>query len=668
MSTLEIALNYIDCGWTPLPIPYRGKRPVIDGWQSFAITKDDAPKYFNGEKTNIGVLLGPRSGNLSDIDLDTTEAIFIAPYVLPRTGAIFGRQSKRSSHRLYITDLASKHDKAAFQFADPETGEMLVELRIGGGGLGCQTVFPGSTHEDTGEPITWEQTGKATAVNGDDLLRRVRAVAAFCLIARRWPDQGSRHKAAQVLGGFLARAGKGTAAIKIQTEAIARAAGDEEWRDRVRAAEDAANAYAAGKNTFGLPALAELVGDKVAAKIADLLDYDSAELFTKQSRQPNSHDPKPAENTENTGAFKTGSAPGPNDFIAYLPAHTFCYIPTREMWVAASIDDRFGTVEEVNDEGKTIKTKASKWLSKNRAVAQATWAPGLPMLITDRVVDTGGWSDKPGECVMNLYRPAPPIAGKPAEAQPWLDHVRKVYPDDADHIVRWLALRVQRPAEKINHVIVLGGPPGIGKDTMLEPVKRAVGPWNFAEVTPQQLLGRFNGFVKSVILRISEARDLGEVNRYAFYEHIKIYAAAPPDTIRVDEKHLRECPVFNCTGVVITTNYRTDALYLPTDDRRHYVAWSALTSEDFPADYWRKLWQWYQQGGFAHVGAYLAHMDLSDFNPKAPPRKTDAFWSIVDANAAPEDAELADALDRLADEAGCRPRRRHRPPRRCRCR
>ena len=99
---------------------------------------------------------------------------------------------------------------------------MLVELRIGGGGLGCQTVFPGSTHEDTGEPITWEQTGKAIAVNGDDLLRRVRAVAAFCLIARRWPDQGSRHKAAQVLGGFLARAGKGTAAIKIQTEAIAR--------------------------------------------------------------------------------------------------------------------------------------------------------------------------------------------------------------------------------------------------------------------------------------------------------------------------------------------------------------------------------------------------------------------------------------------------------------
>jgi hypothetical protein len=37
----------------------------------------------------------------------------------------------------------------------------------------------------------------------------------------------------------------------------------------------------------------------------------------------------------------------------------------------------------------------------------------------------------------------------------------------------------------------------------------------------------------------------------------------------------------------------------------------------------------------------------SGFNPKAAPPKTPAFWAIVDANRAPEDAELADALDAL---------------------
>jgi len=48
-----------------------------------------------------------------------------------------------------------------------------------------------------------------------------------------------------------------------------------------------------------------------------------------------------------------------------------------------------------------------------------------------------------------------------------------------------------------------------------------------------------------------------------------------------------------------------------------------------------------------HVAAYLAELDISDFNPKAPPPKTDAFWEIVDSNRAPENAELADALEYL---------------------
>ena len=137
-------------------------------------------------------------------------------------------------------------------------------------------------------------------------------------------------------------------------------------------------------------------------------------------------------------------------------------------------------------------------------------------------------------------------ARRPSKADPWLDHVREVYPDEAEHIVHWLAHRVQKPGEKINHALVLGGPQGIGKDTLLEPVKQAVGPWNFSEVSPQHMLRPLQRFRESVILRVSEARDLGDVDRFAFYDHMKAYTAAPPDVLRVDEKHLREYAVFNC--------------------------------------------------------------------------------------------------------------------------
>ena len=99
--------------------------------------------------------------------------------------------------------------------------------------------------------------------------------------------------------------------------------------------------------------------------------------------------------------------------------------------------------------------------------------------------------------------------------------------------------------------------------------------------------------------------------------------------------------------MIITTNHKTDGIFLPADDRRHYVAWSDSTRETFDADYWPKLYGWYNSGGIGDVAAYLRSLPLDDFDAKAPPRKTPAFWDIVSSNQAPEDAELADALDNL---------------------
>ncbi len=348
-----------------------------------------------------------------------------------------------------------------------------------------------------------------------------------------------------------------------------------------------------------------------------------------------------------------------DDFHAYMPMHSYIFEPTREMWPAASVNARIPPIPVLESDGKPAldesgnekKLRASAWLDQNRAVEQMTWAPGLPMLIEDRFVSGGGWIERRGARCFNLYRPPNIELGDPAKATPWLEHGRKVYPEAFDHIVVWLAHRVQRPEEKINHALMLGGSQGVGKDTLLEPVKRAVGPWNFAEVSPRQANGRFNGFLKSVILRISEARDLGDADRFQFYDATKTIMAAPPDVLRIDEKNLREYSIFNCCGVVITANHKTDGIYLPPDDRRHYVAWSELAKEDFGDDYWARLWSWYESGGYAHVAAYLAALDLTDFNPKAPPKKTAAFWAIVDANRAPEEAELEDVIDVLGRPA-----------------
>jgi hypothetical protein len=347
------------------------------------------------------------------------------------------------------------------------------------------------------------------------------------------------------------------------------------------------------------------------------------------------------------------------DFRAYAPGRMCIYMPCKEPWPNASVDarlppqpmlDETGTPVR-NGKGKVIMITASRWLEQNQSVEQMTWAPGLPELIEGRLVVDGGWIARPGATCLNLYRPPPMQLGDARKAQRWVDHFRKVYPDDADHAIAWLAQRVQHPEIKINHALVLGGAPGIGKDTLLEAVKQTVGPWNFHEVTPTQLISRNNSFLRSVIVRLNEARDMGEsgrVDRFGLYDHCKILLAAPPDVLRINEKYLREYYIFNCLGMVITTNHR-DALYLPSEDRRHYVSWSNIQPEQFSARYWNEFWYWYQAGGFGHVAVYLHEYDLSGFDPKAPPAKTDAFGAMVDVNRGSEEAELADAIDDLSN-------------------
>jgi hypothetical protein len=95
-------------------------------------------------------------------------------------------------------------------------------------------------------------------------------------------------------------------------------------------------------------------------------------------------------------------------------------------------------------------------------------------------------------------------------------------------------------------------------------------------------MGNFTGFLKSVILRVNEARDLGESNRYKFYDHTKQFNVIPPEVLRVNEKNIKEYYILNRVGLILTTNYKTDGIYLPADDRWHYVAWTERTLDAFP--------------------------------------------------------------------------------------
>jgi hypothetical protein len=376
-------------------------------------------------------------------------------------------------------------------------------------------------------------------------------------------------------------------------------------------------------------------------------------------------EPRPRDRRAHIPPEDAGEGVNLTDFYAVMPMHGYIYCPTREMWPAASINARLPPIPLLNEDGapkisargNSMAMTASAWLDKNRPVEQVSWFPGKPMIIEGQLVIDGGIIERPGVSCFNLYRPPSIKLGDALQATPWLDHVRYLYPENEfQQFIHWCAQRVQQPHVKINHAIVMGGAQGIGKDTILEPLKQAVGPCNFAEVSPAIITGRFTAFLKSVVLRVSEIRDTdrggGErVDRYQLYDHMKTIIAAPPDTHRIDEKHIKEYYIPNVTGVLILTNYKQSGLFLPTDDRRHYVMWSDRTKDDETILRCKKLWDWYAAGGINHVAAYLASVDLTQFDPKAPPPKTPAWYEIVDANRSPEDADLDDILEAMGRPA-----------------
>jgi hypothetical protein len=353
-----------------------------------------------------------------------------------------------------------------------------------------------------------------------------------------------------------------------------------------------------------------------------------------------------------TGRQTTGPLPI-TDFVAFSPDHSYIYKPDGADWSTAAVNSRVPPIKRGPDRrGRPRKPiSASTWLDRNDAVVQRTWVPGDPQIIKDKLFDQGGVISKPGARVFNLYRPPVIVRGADDDISWWQGHLYELWPNEADHIEKYFAHRVQLPGEKINHGLLLCGAQGIGKDNIIEPLRRAVGAWNVREVSPQAMLGNFNEFVQSVVLRISEIKDLGDIDRFAFYEACKTLMASPPETLRCNPKFVKPYHIQNVTSPIMTSNYKVSGLYLPADDRRHFVAWSNVPEGSYDAPYWTRYWKRLENGGAEAVAAHLRNLDISKFDPKAAPPKTQAFWEIVDSLRTAEGGDMADMIEGLGNPA-----------------
>lgn len=267
------------------------------------------------------------------------------------------------------------------------------------------------------------------------------------------------------------------------------------------------------------------------------------------------------------------------------------------------------------------------------------------------------------DAVYNIYRP-PTIDWETdyniAEAEKFfVTHIKYIFQKDgdADQFLDYMAHLVQKPWDKPRFALVIGGGQGVGKDTAIDFCTPAIGEHNVANIAPKDLSANFNEFATRTLVRINEAANLHDTNKWEFNELVKNLIAGVPDTVTINPKYGKQFQHRMHCGVIITTNHLLGGLYIPPDDRRYDII-QAASFEDMTAKaaaegkkykdengeekeidfsnpitrrkYFDALWDWYNnKNGKKHVAALLHTRDIKNFSAALGQRKTEAHRKIV---------------------------------------
>jgi Family of unknown function (DUF5906) len=231
--------------------------------------------------------------------------------------------------------------------------------------------------------------------------------------------------------------------------------------------------------------------------------------------------------------------------------------------------------------------------------------PGKPRLFRDAA----------GRNVFNEWTP-PIFARFPvsaADVKPWLDHLLYVLkaPNEVELFIRWCAFLVQYPDDKPNWAWLIMSLAGVGKDTMIEPMRVALGRDNVQPFDFTKLGGAHNYFVKCKLLIASEiAQHDNTREAKANFDHFKVFTTRPPETLTVNPKRLPPYQIPNRCGVMLFSNEPNPVAFDRSDRRLHVLSCLDVPPRD--AAYYQGLHDWLtNQDGATLIANYLEHVTLS---------------------------------------------------------
>jgi len=594
-----------------IPVKVRpGQKDPFPEWDPRTATVGDhslvLAELAREPELNIGALF---SGRYIDVDVDSTAPTLhgALDYFLPRTPYVWGRKSKRRSHRVYA--LHEDFDRGPYGptlryikglgKGTIDDDSYSVELRGGKPENGLFSVLPGSRHP-SGEQVEWDSeidpTIGGSYVELPVLVKAVRLAIAASIVAQYWVE-GSRNDLSLALAGTLWRIRTSTRAayglepnedapdgVFVLGEDDATAlfkcimllAGDSEDDKRSRLLNlhntwKKLDAEVGAKVTGG-KVLAELIGDPVGPRVVRALyrllsDNDAAEQIEKLAEQ-----------------FVMWYGPGVIIDLEMVTSGSG--IPWMTSFQArASMGGKNIIIGD-----KKIKMVDMLFNSSiiNR-VRGLTFDPSTNELLV--VTKEGlmvnqwkGWGVEPAEQrVLD------------EQVEPFITYIREVIcsgnEEHYEWVMGWLADMVQWPGSKPGTALVLVGVQGAGKTFLGEHIMgKIVGGSHYAQIKDiTKLTDKFNTVIDNkIFIQCDEA-----IHSYQKDVASRLKSVISDGSITIEPKGVNAYQKPNHMRLLFTSNEETRAMFIdPSPYERRFSVIKVSASKAMDLNYWSFMHLW----------------------------------------------------------------------------
>jgi Family of unknown function (DUF5906) len=289
----------------------------------------------------------------------------------------------------------------------------------------------------------------------------------------------------------------------------------------------------------------------------------------------------------------------------YQPDRLMVVFQSKESFLLR-YSNRFIPIEIYGRPGVStmVKVPLGQWWLTHRDRQQyrgITFRPGGPTSISGCLNLWQGWGVEP----------------RPGDWSLIEDHIYDVIAggnrEFGDYVVNWNAWAIQHPAEQAEAALVLIGPKGVGKGTLVRCQQRIFGAHAFQVTSREEVIGKFNGHLQDCVLFIADEAYWGGDKRCVG----RLQGMITEGTLPIERKGIDLIQVPNYLHVMMLAE---PGWVIPAGKyERRYAALEVSSKRRGDKAYFRALHHQINEGGAEAMFYDLQRMQLGDWHPRDIP-------------------------------------------------